>query len=144
MSRRWKFACGVFYGVAVWAALVFVVDVVVSESAMARLPWKTSHLAVVSEPDGARIVSIFLDFLGGLMLAVGISLGLLVHGPLRKDERWARPVVIVLSLGVLLPQLVAWVRLGNPVPAIGIVCGWIVLVSIAGYIVIREPTRNDP
>ena len=72
------------------------------------------------------------------MGTIGVSLALLVFGPLRHNEPWARPIVIVLSLGILVPQLLTWISLGNPPYAIAVVCVLLALVLIAAFLLIAE------
>ena len=83
-------------------------------------------------------MTIFVRFLERLMGTIGVSLALLVFGPLRRGEAWAKPVVIVLSLGLLIPQLLTWISLGNPPYAIAVVCVLLALVVIASFFLIAE------
>ena len=113
---------------AAWEVLVSIsAGLGISGSDMSSLPWKEEHLAVLTNPNAASLVMILERFLIVLALTIGVSIALLAFGPLRRDERWAKPLVIILALGILVPQLLSWIGLGNPAPAIGVVCGLIVL-----------------
>ena len=60
-------------------------------------------------------------------------------------------MVIILSLGILVPQLIAWTSLGLPGPVLWLVAGLIALVGVASYLllqsgrtyVFRQFERND-
>ena len=137
MDRRLRFARNVFGLVAAWALVLWVVlEIVLSTASLSSLPLNEEVLAILADPDVERLVMIFVRFLERLIGAIGISLALLVFGPLRRDERWARPVVIVLSVGLLVPQLLTWISLGNPPYAIAVVCVLLILVLISGFFLI--------
>ena len=138
MDRRLRFACSVFGLVAAWAVVLSVVLAVVqvSGASLRSLPLNEEVLAIVADPDAEHLVMIFVRFLETLVGVIGVSLALLVFGPLRRDERWAKPVVIVLSLGLLVPQLVTWISLGNPPYAIAVVSVLLALVLVSAFLLI--------
>ena len=137
MSRRLRFARSIFALVAAWAVVLWVgLELVISAASLSSLPLNEKVLATLADPDVERLVTIFVGFLERLMGTIGVSLALLVFGPLRRDERWAKPVVIVLSLGLLVAQLLTWISLGNPPYAIAVVCVLLALVLISALILI--------
>ena len=136
MTGQVKIASGIFYVVAAWAAtLGIVVDVGVDvgvgfvDLTQTSIPWRDEFLALLAQSDVQQLVIVLARFLGGLMLASGLAIGIMVFGPLRRNARWAKPVVIILSLGILVPQLVAWTSLGLPGPMLWLVAGLIALVG---------------
>ncbi len=139
MHRRLRFARSVFGLVAAWAiALWIILEVVLSVASVSSAPLNDMVLAILADPDVEGLVTIFVRFLERLMGTIGISLALLVFGPLRRNEPWAKPIVIVLSIGILVPQLLTWISLGNPPYAIAVVCVLLALVLIASFLLIAE------
>ena len=139
MDRRLRFARSVFGLVAAWAiALWIILEVVLSVASVSSAPLNDKVLTTLADPDVEALVTIFVRFLERLMGAIGVSLALLVFGPLRRNEPWAKPIVIVLSLGILVPQLLTWISLGNPPYAIAVVCVLLALVLIAAFLLIAE------
>ena len=137
MDLRSRFACSVFGLVAAWAIVLWIVlEVVLAAGSVSSAPLNEEVLAILADPDVERLVTIFVRFLERLMGTIGVSLALLVYGPLRRGEPWAKPVVIVLSLGLLIPQLITWISLGNPPYAIAVVCVLLALVLISALILI--------
>ena len=132
MTGQVKIASGIFYVVAAWAAtLGIVVDVGVGfvDLTQTSIPWRDEFRALLAQSDVQQLVIVLARFLGGLMLASGLAIGIMVFGPLRRNARWAKPVVIILSLGILVPQLIAWTSLGLPGPVLWLVAGLIALVG---------------
>ena len=124
---------------AAWAIVLWIVlEVVLSVASVSSAPLNEENLAILADADVERLVTIFVRFLERLMGTIGVSLALLGIGPLRRDEPWAKPVVIVLSLGLLIPQLLTWISLGNPPYAIAVVCVLLALVLIATYLLMRR------
>ncbi len=139
MDRRLRFACTVFGLVAAWAIVLWIVlEVVLAVGSVSSAPLNEEVLAILADPDVERLVTIFVRFLERLMGTIGVSLALLVFGPLRRGEPWAKPVVIVLSLGLLVSQLITWISLGNPPYAIAVVCVLLALVLISAFLLIGE------
>ena len=137
MDLRSRFACSVFGLVAAWAIVLWIVlEVVLAAGSVSSAPLNEEVLAILADPDVERLVTIFVRFLERLMGTIGVSLALLVYGPLRRGEPWAKPVVIVLSLGLLVAQLLTWISLGNPPYAIAVVCVLLALVLISALILI--------
>ena len=98
MDRRQRFARSVFGLVAAWAiALWIILEVVLSVASVSSAPLNDKVLAILADPDVEALVTIFVRFLERLMGAIGVSLALLVFGPLRRNEPWAKPIVIVIS-----------------------------------------------
>ena len=144
MNRRLRFARSVFGLVAAWAiALWIILEVVLSVASVSSAPLNEKVLAILADPDVEGLVTIFVRFLERLMGTIGVSLALLVFGPLRRNEPWAKPIVIVLSLGILVPQLLTWISLGNPPYAIAVVCVLLALVLIAAYLLIAETDETS-
>ena len=139
MNRRLRFACSVFGLVAAWAIVLWIVlEVVLTVASVSSAPLNEEVLAILADPDVERLVTIFVRFLERLMGTIGASLALLVFGPLRRGEPWAKPVVIVLSLGLLVAQLLTWISLGNPPYTIAVVCVLLALVLISAFLLITE------
>ncbi len=139
MDRRLRFACSVFGLVAAWAIVLWIVlEVVLSAASVSSAPLNKEVLAILADPDVEALVTVFVRFLERLMGTIGVSLALLVFGPLRRGEPWAKPVVIVLALGLLIAQLITWISLGNPPYAIAVVCVLLALVLIASFLLIAE------
>ena len=139
MDRRSTFARSVFGLVAGWAiALWIILEVVLSVASLSSAPLNDAVLAILADPEVEGLVTIFVRFLERLLGTIGVSLALLVFGPLRRNEPWAKPIVVVLSLGILVPQLLTWISLGNPPYAIAVVCVLLALVLIASFLLIAE------
>ncbi len=139
MDRRLRFAGSVFDLVAAWAIVLWIVlEVVLSVASVSSAPLNEEVLAILADPDVERLVTIFVRFLERLMGTIGVSLALLVYGPLRRGEPWAKPVVIVLSLGLRVAQLLTWISLGNPPYTIAVVCVLLALVLISSFLLIGE------
>ena len=139
MDRRLRFACSVFGLVAAWAIVLWIVsEVVLAVASVSSAPLNEEVLAVLADPDVERLVTIYVLFLERLMGTIGVSLALLVFGPLRRGEPWARPIVIVLSLGLLVAQLITWISLGIPPYSIAVVCLLLALVLISAFLLIGE------
>jgi hypothetical protein len=144
MDHRLRFACSVFGLVAAWAiALWIVLEVVLATASISSAPLNEWVLAILADPDVERLVTIFVRFLERLMGTIGVSLALLVFGPLRRGEPWAKPVVIVLSLGLLVAQLFTWISLGNPPYAIAVVCVLLALVVIATFLLMGRTAEDS-
>jgi hypothetical protein len=138
MDRHLRFACSVFGLVAAWAIVLWIVsEVVLAVASVSSAPLNEEVLAILADPDVGRLVTIYARFLERLMGTIGVSLALLVFGPLRRGESWAKPVVIVLSLGLLVAQLITWISLGMPPYAIAVVCLLVALVLISTFFLVR-------
>jgi hypothetical protein len=139
MNRRSRFARSVFGLVAVWGiALWIILEVVLLVASVSTAPLNDEVLAILADPDVEALVTIFVRFLERLIGTIGVALALLVFGPLRRGEPWAKPIAIVLSLGILVPQLLTWIALGNPPYAIAVVCVLLGLALIASFFLITE------
>ena len=142
MDRRLRFACHVFGLVAAWAIVLWIVsEVVLAVASVSSAPLNEEVLAILADPDVGRLVTIYVQFLERLMGTIGASLALLVFGPLRRGESWAKPVVIVLSLGLLVAQLITWISLGLSPYAIAVACILLALVLISAFLLIGENVK---
>ena len=137
MPSRHTIAFGIFYLVAFWAgALGFVIDfgLVNPLDILDDAPYREPFAALVSQPDVQELVLVFAGFIGGLLIASALCIVVLVSGPLRKNEERARPLVVILSLGILIPQFITWTRLGMPIAALSVVGILIGLVVVAALL----------
>ena len=136
MDWRLRLASVFFYLAAGWLLLIAVFDLSVSD--VASVPWADNVLPVpLAEIHPEVIATAFglIRFIGSLLLVVGASIVLLVAGPLRRGEGWARWPLIVLSLGAPISMLAAWLRVGMPTPMLAGLGGLIALILVAAYLV---------
>ena len=90
MTGQVKIASGIFYVVAAWAAILgIVVDVGVGfvDLTQTSISWRDEFRALLAQSDVQQLVIVLARFLGGLMLASGLAIGIMVFGPLRRNAR---------------------------------------------------------
>ena len=99
------------------------------------LPWRPElKNLLIKDPAVQHLVFIFVGFLETVIGGVGLAILILTYGPFRQGQRWSTLVLVVLSLAILLPQLVTWIRLGNPWYSLVVVSTLIGLTITGGYL----------
>ena len=141
MTSRIRAASAGYYLVAVWMAVTAIIDFVVDH--VASPPWSQDLAAVATQPGAEPLVFIFVRFIGGLLVGIALTTFFLVAGPLRRSESWARWPLAALSLGFLIPQLIAWFRLGFPTPLLAVPCA-LALIAIMSTFLAVSPAAERP
>ena len=139
MTKRYRTVSAIFYLVAAWAAVLGIGIDSGLINPLDNAPYREPFASLVAQPDIQELVLVFAGFIGGLLVAAALCIVILVSGPLRRNESRARVLVVILSLGILVPQLVTWARLGVPGYALCVVMTLIGLVVLAAFLLRRIP-----
>lgn len=139
MNKKLKFASVLLYvvsGVAILFGLVYSFTPKI-------MPYHERFLGMTHEqlnPKVAELLLFILKGAGAAAISIGVSLAMLVKGPLSKGDTWAWWIILVMTMISLVPLLLITLNMGLYTPW-WVVGGMIILVITA--LAISKPPRKQ-